>query len=129
MKNSAPENKKNRREFIDVFTDAIKNQRDVDDCIAVPRGIFKAYIFIMSGSALLTLSTLIKGNKAFGKKVKTLMIVAGWILNTLSALYFAKPFAFKGNSPTVKREDLKKNFAYYFVILYVSEKWEVSSMI
>ncbi len=97
-----------KNEFIDVLSNSVRNPRDVNDCVAVPRGIFKAYIFIMSGSALLTLSTLIKGNKAFGKKVKTSMIVAGWILNTLSALYFAKPFAFKGNSPTVKREDLKK---------------------
>ncbi len=96
-----------KREFIDKFTDAVMNPRDVNDCVAVPRGIFKAYLLIMSGSALLTLSSLIKGNKGLGKTVKTSMVVAGWVLNTLSALFFAKPFAFKNLSPTVKREDLK----------------------
>jgi len=96
-----------KRELIDVITDSVKNPRDVNDCVAVPRGIFKAYMLIMSGSALLTLSSLIKGNKKFGKITKTSMVVTGWILNTLSALYFAKPFAFKGNSPTVTKESLK----------------------
>lgn len=107
FKNNSESRNNNKREFIDVITDAVINPRDVNDCVAVPRGIFKAYLLIMSGSALLTLSTLIKGNKPFGKFVKGSMIVSGWLLNTLSAIYFAKPFAFKGNSPTVKREDLK----------------------
>ena len=96
-----------KREFIDVITDAVKNPRDVNDCVAVPRGIFKAYMLIMSGSALLALSGLIKGKRPLGKTTKTTMIVLGWVLNTLSALYFAKPFAFKGLSPTVKKENLK----------------------
>lgn len=97
----------NKREIIDVLTDAVKNPRDVNDCVAVPRGIFKAYMLIMSGSALLSLSNLIPGQKTTGKICKISIITAGWILNTLSALFFAKPFAFKGLSPTVKKEDLK----------------------
>ena len=108
FKNNKEQSAPARREFIDVLTDAVKNPRDVNDCVAVPRGIFKAYILIMSGSAILTLSTLIKGKKTFGKVAKTSMIIAGWTLNTLSALYFAKPFAFNGLSPTVKKEDLKQ---------------------
>ena len=32
----------------------------------------------------------------------------GNICNMISAFYFAKPFAFKGVSPTVKQEDLNK---------------------
>jgi len=96
-----------KREFIDKLTDAVMNPRDVDDCVAVPRGIFKAYLLIMSGSALLALSNLVNAKKNFGKTVKKSMIITGWLLNTLSALFFAKPFAFKGLSPTVKKEDLK----------------------
>lgn len=107
FKNTAEQHSVPKREFIDKFTDAVMNPRDVDDCVAVPRGIFKAYLLIMSGSALLTLSSLIKGNKPFGRTAKTSMVIAGWVLNTLSALFFAKPFAFKKLSPTVKREDLK----------------------
>ena len=100
---SAPQ----KREFIDKLTDAVMNPRDVNDCVAVPRGIFKAYLLIMSGSALLALSNLIKGHKGFGKATKNLMVITGWGLNTLSALFFAKPFVFKKLNPTVNREDLK----------------------
>ena len=95
-----------KREIIDIISDSVRNPRDVNDCVAVPRGIFKAYMLIMSGSALLTLANLIPNTKKTGKIIKNSMVVTGWILNTLSALYFAKPFAFKGNSPTVKREDI-----------------------
>ncbi len=106
--NENPSEKSKKREFIDVISDSVKNPRDVNDMVAVPRGIFKAYMLIMSGSALLTLSNLIPAKKSFGKASKNIMIVAGWTLNILSALFFAKPFAFKGNSPTVKREDINK---------------------
>ena len=107
FKNGQESSVRQRREIIDVLTDSVMNPRDVNDCVAVPRGIFKAYMLIMTGSAILALSNLIKGQKKFGKVAKTSMVVFGWCLNALSALYFAKPFAFKGLSPTVKREDLK----------------------
>ena len=94
-----------KREFIDKFSDSIKNPRDINDCVAVPRGIFKAYLLIMSGSALLALANLIPARQKAGKISKTTMITAGWVLNTLSALYFAKGFAFKGLSPTVNRDE------------------------
>lgn len=61
----------------------------------------------MTGSAILALSNLIKSQKTFGKVIKSSMVVFSWCLNALSALYFAKQFAFKGLSPTVKRENLK----------------------
>ena len=103
------QNTSQKREFIDVLTDAVKNPRDVNDCVAVPRGIFKAYLLIMTGSAILALSNLIKGYRNFSKHLKKLMVITGWTLNTLSALFFAKPFAFKGNSPTVTKEEVNKN--------------------
>ena len=106
FKNAENQKQPHKREIIDVIAGAVRNQRDVNDCVAVPRGIFKAYMLIMSGSALLALSSLIPAKNTFGKISKISMTVMGWILNTLSAFFFAKPFAFKGNSPTVKREDL-----------------------
>ena len=36
--------KPQKREFIDIISDNVRNPRDVNDCVAVPRGIFKAYI-------------------------------------------------------------------------------------
>ena len=35
--------------------------------------------------------------------------ILGVILNFISAIYFAKPFAVKDLSPTIKREDLKND--------------------
>ena len=93
-----------KREFIDVITDAVKNPRDVNDCVAVPRGIFKAYIFIMAGSALLALAAITPKKWKYISKTLT---VLGTGLNFISAIYFAKPFAFKGLSPTVKKDDLE----------------------
>lgn len=110
FKENANKTQLKKREFIDVFSDSVKNPRDVNDMVAVPRGIFKAYLLIMTGSALLALSNLVPNKKPAGKFAKTSMIVLGWVLNTLSAIYFAKPFAFKGNSPTINREELKQQY-------------------
>ncbi len=92
-------------EFIDKLTGAIRNQRDINDCVAVPRGIFKAYLSIMGGFGLLGISGALPQKM---KNTKMVLNIAGNILNFLSAIYFAKPFAFKGVSPTVKQEDLNK---------------------
>jgi len=111
MKTKTPEKQKNRREFIDVFTDAIKNQRDVDDCIAVPRGIFKAYLLIMAGTGLIAIANIIPSQTkrhGFGK-AKTAMSITGWVLNILSAWFFAKGFAINGMSKTVNRDEYKFN--------------------
>ncbi len=92
-----------KREFIDKFSEAVRNPRDVNDCVAVPRGIFKAYLFIMGGFGLLGISGALPQKM---KNTKMLLNITGNILNFISAIYFAKPFAVKGVSPTVKREDV-----------------------
>lgn len=92
---------KPKREFIDIIADNIKNPRDVQDCVAVPRGIFKAYIYLMAGSGLLSVSNFLPSN---WKAVKTSLNVLGALLGIVSAVYFAKPFAVKGLSPTVEKE-------------------------
>lgn len=93
-----------KREIIDVIADSVKNPRDVNDCVAVPRGIFKAYIALMAGTALNAMSNFLP-KKAAG--LKSAVNIIGWSLNILSAYYFAKPFAFKGLSPTVSREEVE----------------------
>lgn len=98
FQNSQPQ----KREFIDVLTDAVKNPSDVNDCVAVPRGIFKAYLLIMGGFGLLGISGALPAKL---KNTKMALNIAGNTLNVLSAVYFAKPFAIKGLSPTVKKEN------------------------
>lgn len=95
-----------KREFIDKLTDAVRNQRDVNDCVAVPRGIFKAYLLIMGGFGLLGISGALPQKM---KNTKMVLNIAGNILNFLSAIYFAKPFAVKGVSPTVNKNEYKEN--------------------
>ena len=92
-----------KREFIDKISEAVQNQRDVNDCVAVPRGIFKAYMFIMAGFAMIGIASALPQKL---KYTKMTLNIAGNISNLISAFYFAKPFAFKGVSPTVKREDV-----------------------
>lgn len=93
--------KPKKREIIDIIADNVRNPRDINDCVAVPRGIFKAYISLMAGTGLMAIATHLP------KKAQKPLNIIGCALNILSAYYFAKPFAFKGVSPTVKKEDLK----------------------
>lgn len=95
----------NKPELIDNLMGIVRNQRDVNDCVAVPRGIFKAYLWIMSGFGLIGISNALP--QKFGK-TKSVLAIAGNIMNILSAFYFAKPFAFKGVSPTVDMKEVNK---------------------
>ncbi len=98
--------KSQKREFIDVLTDNVKNPRDVNDCVAVPRGIFKAYLYLMAGSSTMMLANFLPQKWNGARKATNIL---GVILNFISAIYFAKPFAVKDLSPTIKREDLQND--------------------
>ena len=100
---SKTENKK--PEFIDKLMGVVQNQRDVNDCVAVPRGIFKAYLWIMGGFGLIGIGGALPAKM---KTTKSALIIAGNICNIISAFFFAKPFAFKGVSPTVNLKEVNK---------------------
>lgn len=92
-------------EFIDKLMDVVQNQDDVNDCVAVPRGIFKAYLWIMTGFGLIGIANALPQKL---KGLKSALSIVGNTMNIISAFYFAKPFAFKGVSPTVKQEDFNR---------------------
>lgn len=100
-----PKNDERKPEFIDKLMAKVKNPSDVNDCVAVPRGIFKAYMFIMGGMALLGISGALPQKL---KKTKMGLNIAGNVLNFISAIFFAKPFFVKSLSPTVKQEDYNR---------------------
>ena len=104
FQNTQPKPQK-KREFIDGLMGIVQNQEDVNDCVAVPRGIFKAYLWIMSGFGLIGISGALP--QKWGKTKNALAII-GNIFNIISAFYFAKPFAFKGVSPTVDMKEMNK---------------------
>ena len=94
-----------KKEFIDKLMGVVQNQRDVNDCVAVPRGIFKAYLWIMGGFGLIGIAGALPQKFA---KTKTALAIAGNVCNMISAFFFAKPFAFKGVSPTVDMKEMNK---------------------
>ena len=95
-----------KREFIDVLVDGVKNPRDVQDCVEVPRGIFKAYIYLMAASSCGLIASALPQK---WKGAKTVFNVLCGMLSTISAVYFAKPFAVEGLSPTVKKDIINKS--------------------
>ena len=87
-----------REKLTDKFSTKIKNSADMNDCVAVPRTIFKGYLAFMVGTALNGLAMFIP-DKA--KKIKTSMMVAGSLINTYGIWAFARPYILKDIVPTV----------------------------
>lgn len=106
FRNSSPQQAPKKREFIDKLMGVVQNQRDVNDCVAVPRGIFKAYLFIMGGFGLIGIGGALPTKM---KTAKSALTIIGNIMNMISAFFFAKPFAFKGVSPNVDMKEMNKN--------------------
>ena len=104
FKNNSQLKNSQKPEFIDKFLGAIKNQKDVNDCVAVPRGIFKAYLWIMTGFGLIGISGALPQKFT---KTKSVLAIIGNVCNIISAFFFAKPFAFKGVSPTMSLNENK----------------------
>lgn len=94
-----------KREFIDKLMGVVQNQQDVNDCVAVPRGIFKAYLWIMGGAGLLGIEGALPEKLKYTKKG---LKIVGNLMYIISAFFFAKPFAFKGVSPTVDMKEMNK---------------------
>ena len=90
----------NKREFIDIIADNVRNPRDINDCVTVPRGIFKAYIYLMAGSSCGLVANALPQKWKTGKVIFNILCA---LLSTISAVYFAKPFAVEGLSPSVKK--------------------------
>lgn len=105
FRNNPPQKKQEKPELIDKFMNVVQNQRDVNDCIAVPRGIFKAYLWIMTGFGLIGIAGALPQKCS---KIKSTLAIIGNICNIISAFFFAKPFAFKGVSPTVDMREMNK---------------------
>lgn len=105
FKNTTTPQQSKKPELIDKLLGKIRNQDDINDCVAVPRGIFKAYLWIMGGFGLIGISGALPTKLG---KTKTTLSIIGNICNAISALYFAKGFAFKGNSPTVEMDKLNR---------------------
>lgn len=105
FKNITIQNNQKKPELIDKLMNVVRNQDDINDCVAVPRGIFKAYLWIMSGFGLIGIGGALPSKF---KKTKSVFTIAGNICNVISAFFFAKPFAFKGVSPNANMKELNR---------------------
>ncbi len=93
-----------KKKFTDNFETKLKNSADMNDCISVPRTIFKGYLGIMFGTSIAAIANLIKSPS----KIKTAMNIAAIGLSTYGTWSFARPYVLKGAVPTVKAGS-KKN--------------------
>lgn len=88
---------KNKGKFTDKFETYLKNSSDMNDCVAVPRTIFKGYLGIMFGTMLISGANLLKKGK-----LKTVINIAALGLSAYGTWAFARPYVLKGAVPTVK---------------------------
>lgn len=97
--------KKNSTDFLKIFHDKVKNSADMTDSILVPRTIFKGYLGIMTGTTLLTLSSLSGKHPKISKPLG--------ILGALTSLYgtwaFVRPFIVKDAKGVQTTENAEKN--------------------
>ncbi len=91
--------KSSKNSFTDNFSTKIKNSADLNDCVSVPRSVFKGYLAFMLGTSALTIGTFIP-QKA--NKVKTGLMVAGNLVNLFGIWSFVRPYIIKDAAPTVK---------------------------
>ena len=87
-----------KKKFTDKFQTRLRNSADMNDCISVPRTIFKGYLGIMFGTTLAAGANLIKSPS----KVKTALNVAALGLSAYGTWSFARPYVLKDAVPTVK---------------------------
>ncbi|MCD8377193.1 MAG: hypothetical protein LUB59_00210 [Candidatus Gastranaerophilales bacterium] len=87
--------KKNR--LTDNFQTKLRNEADMNDCISVPRTIFKGYLGVMIGTTLGSIASLMKPSK-----VKTATALAGILTGLYGTWSFVRPYVIKDAVPTIK---------------------------
>ena len=88
-----------KEKFTDKFSSKIKNSADLNDCVAVPRSVFKGYLAFMLGTGALTLGSFLP-QKA--KALKNTVLIGGNLVNTYGIWSFVRPYIIKDATPTVK---------------------------
>lgn len=85
------------KKITDKFETKLKNSADMNDCIAVPRTIFKGYLGVMFGTALASIAGMLKPSKT---KMALSLTAIG--LSAFGTWSFARPYIIKGAVPNVK---------------------------
>ena len=89
-------NQQKHKHLTDNFSTRIKNSADINDCVSVPRSVFKGYLSFMVGTALMSLGALIKNPIA-----KKTLNISALGLTTFGTWAFVRPYVVKDATPTV----------------------------
>lgn len=96
IKPAAPQQPQ-KKHLTNNFETRLRNSADMNDCIAVPRTIFKGYLGVMFGTTLATVAGMMKKSK-----LKTGMALSAIALSTYGTWSFARPYVLKGAVPNVQ---------------------------
>lgn len=91
------EEKQTKEKLTDKFSSRIRNSADLNDCVAVPRSVFKGYLAFMLGTTMVFL-----GNYIPNKKLKNTAQIAGNLMNSWGVWSFVRPYVIKDATPTIK---------------------------
>ena len=84
-----PAAKDYKPDIIDICSDKIISNHDINDTVTMPRAIFKGYLCFTAGTAINAMASLIK-NKS--EKVSAAMQILGSSIAILGTYNFVKPF-------------------------------------
>ena len=84
--------KGNKLNFVDKFSENIKNSADLDDTVNVPRTIFKGYLAFTLGTSLGAISGLLKKGKA-----KNVLGALASVTSILGTWFFVRPYVIKNS--------------------------------
>ena len=87
---------KQKASVFDKLSTNIKNSRDINDTVIVPRCIFKGYLCFMLGTSCSVIASLIKNHlKKAGKYLPLALNILSTGLSAYGTYNFVKPFLFK----------------------------------
>lgn len=95
---------KDKKHFTDNFQTKLRNSSDMQDCVTVPRTIFKGYLGIMVGTTLGSIASLLKPSK-----FKTAVAATGIATAMYGTWAFVRPYILKGAVPTIDLNNQKEN--------------------
>lgn len=74
--------------FIDSFSTNIKNPKDINDTVTVPRNIFKGYLSFMIGTTFMTIGAFMKKGGITNKALN----IIGLAVAAFGTFNFVKPY-------------------------------------
>lgn len=89
--------KKQKKDIIDIISEKTISDREVNDCVTMPKAIFKGYLCFTAGTALSSISSMFKENKY----AKYLNVFAS-LISVYGTYNFVKPFLYKDKSQETK---------------------------